>query len=112
MEAIDAGAWRGRVMQARSRMASRLEFMTPDHHRVRRFTVSELPRRGPLIPTDIATALSLPLETVEGIVEDLERRLFFLVRDADGRVNWAFPVTAEPTAHQLTFSTGERISGA
>ena len=43
---------------------------------------------------------------------ELERRLFFLVRNRVGEVSWAFPVTAEVTPHQLTFPSGERRYGA
>ena len=32
---------------------------------------------------------------------DRERSLFFLVRDGDGAVSWAFPVTAARTPHHL-----------
>ena len=43
---------------------------------------------------------------------ELERRLFFLVRNEEGAVSWAFPVTVDKTPHRLTFSTGERLHGA
>ena len=43
---------------------------------------------------------------------ELERRLFFLVRNRAGEVSWAFPVTAEVTPHQLTFPSGDRRYGA
>jgi hypothetical protein len=46
------------------------------------------------------------------ILDDLERNLFFLVRNAAGAVSWAFPVTADRTPHKLTISTGERLYGA
>jgi len=49
---------------------------------------------------------------VIAILDDLERNLFFLVRDSRGNVSWAFPVTAEITHHQLTFNTGERPHAA
>jgi hypothetical protein len=34
------------------------------------------------------------------------------VRNGRGEVSWAFPVTAEKTAHELRFSTGERCHAA
>jgi len=46
------------------------------------------------------------------ILTDLEKNLFFLVRDPEGNVSWAFPVTTSETPHRLTFSTGEKIFGA
>ena len=37
---------------------------------------------------------------------------FMRIRNPDGEVSWAFPVTSDPTPHQLQFSTGEQIFGA
>jgi hypothetical protein len=95
-------------------MQNRLAFMTPNHHAVRNFLVRELPRNGgrPLRPMQIAEALRLSIWLTENLLEDLERHLFFLVRDARGNVSWAFPVTSDRTPHQLRFSTRERIWGA
>lgn len=96
-----------------ARMKSRLAFMSPDHHIVRDFVVRELPRQdSPISPLRIAQTTSLTLQTVAGVLTELEKNLFFLVRDSDGNVNWAFPVTTSQTAHRLTFSTGEKIFGA
>jgi hypothetical protein len=94
-------------------MSDRLAFMTPHHHAVRNFVVQELPRHAaPLSPTQIVRSLRLDVKHVGDLIEDLERHLFFLVRDARNEVSWAFPVTSDPTPHRLRFSTGERISGA
>lgn len=105
--------WRELLAQAPGRIARRLDFMTEDHHRVRYFVVRELPRLGkPITPEVIAAALGLPLERTNTILDQLEERLFFHVRDEDGAVNWAFPVTAEETPHRLVFNTGERLYAA
>ena len=95
-------------------MDDRLTFMTPRHHAVRNLVVRELPRNHgrPLSPAQIASALALNVELVISILDDLERRLFFLVRDGRGNVSWAFPVTSDPTPHRLRFGTGESIFGA
>jgi hypothetical protein len=96
-----------------ARMATRLAFMTRDHHKVRDFVVRELPSQGrPLSPAQIAQGTGLPLQKVSAIVAQLEQNLFFLVRDRQGNVSWAFPVTTYQTPHRLRFSTGERIFGA
>lgn len=96
-----------------ARMASRLAFMSRNHHSVRDFAVRELPRQDrPLSPVQIAQVTGLPLENVSAILKDLEKNLFFLVRDPEGNVSWAFPVTTSETPHRLTFSTGEKIFGA
>jgi len=93
-------------------MSDHLAIMTPHHHAVRNFVVRELPRQGaPLSPTQIARSLRLDVKHVADLIEDLERHLFFLVRNARGEVSWAFPVTSDRTPHQLRFSTGERIFG-
>jgi len=96
-----------------ARMKSRLAFMTSEHHVVRDFVVREMPRQGsPMTPAGIASVTGLDAQKVSAILPDLERNLFFLVRDADGNVSWAFPVTTAVTAHRLGFSTGEKIFGA
>jgi len=91
-----------------------LAFMTPLHHAVRNFVVRELPRNGgkPLRPSQIARAIGASPAVVAGLLDELERHLFFLVRNRLGNVSWAFPVTCDRTPHRLRFSTGERIFGA
>ncbi len=87
--------------------------MSEDHHRVRNFVVTELPRTGePLGLASISRHLNLSLAQVRVLVEELERGLFFLVRNAQGAVSWAFPVTVDETPHHLAFSTGERLNAA
>jgi hypothetical protein len=94
-------------------MASRLAFMSADHHTVRDFVVREMPRqRQPISPRQIAAGTGLGIAEVVRIVSDLEKNLFFLVRNAASNVSWAYPVTAERTAHHLSFSTGEKTFGA
>ena len=96
-----------------AQMASRLAFMTRDHHAVRDLVVREMPRqRRPLPAQDIASVTGLESGKVGALLSELEKRLFFLVRDSRGNVDWAFPVTTTVTPHRLEFSTGERISGA
>jgi len=95
-------------------MEDRLAFLTPQHHSVRNFVVRELPRNEgrPLRPGQIAQGTGRDLPVVQDLLDELERNLFFLVRNAAGDVSWAFPVTSDRTPHRLTFSTGERIFGA
>ena len=110
----DAGEFRKEVAHAHHQPSTGLSFMTPEHHRVRNFAVTELPRSGgkPLSAQTISARLSLPLTQVVAILEDLQRHLFFLVLNAAGEVSWAYPVTSEPTPHQLRFSSGERTYAA
>jgi hypothetical protein len=95
-------------------MEGRLAFLTPRHHSVRNFVVRELPRNGgmPLRPGQISDGTGIELPVVEKLLGELERNLFFLVRNSAGDVSWAFPVTSDHTPHRLRFNTGERIFGA
>src|SRR3974390_2244241 len=96
-----------------TQMASRLAFMSRDHHTVRDFVVRELPRQDrPLSPIQIAQVTGLGPRNVSAILSELERNLFFLVLDSEGSVSWAFPVTTSKTPHRLTFSTAGYIFGA
>ena len=105
--------WETSVRNATIKMRQRLDFMTPDHHAVRNFVVSGLARfQRPLPIVEIAAQVELPSSRVQAIVEELERNLFFLVRNSGGDVAWAFPLTADRTAHQLRISTGQNAFGA
>jgi len=111
---IPAERWRQHLTQAQHNTAMAFSFMTSDHHLVRNFVVSELPRNHskPLGPEGIAQRLRLPLSRVSTILEELQKHLFFLVRNQAGEVSWAFPVTVERTPHRLSFSSGERVFAA
>lgn len=105
--------WESHLAKAPEHGQTRLSFMTEDHHRVRYFVVRELPKIGQAIqPEFIARQLDLPLAQVNIILDELERHLFFLVRNEQGAVSWAFPVTVDQTPHHLTFSSGEQIYAA
>lgn len=105
--------WERGLDQAPEKCEARLAFMSDEHHRVRYHAVEQIARRGqPLAPSQIAEDLDLPPTRVAEILDELERNLFFLVRNGEGNVSWAFPVTVDPTPHRLVFSTGERLHGA
>jgi hypothetical protein len=111
--AIPQATWKEHLTQISQHSQTRLSFMTGAHHRVRYFVVKELAdKQKPIEPEFISKALNMPLAQVTGILEELERKLFFLVRDEQGAVAWAYPVTVETTPHRLNFSTGERLYGA
>ncbi len=115
---ISSEAWKQALEKAPGRIAPRLAFMGEEHHLVRNFVVRRLPAAGPegLSPEFIARELRLSPGRCESLLDDLERNLFFLVRDPSGKgnpnVTWAFPVTVEPTPHRIRFSTGESTYGA
>ena len=122
LKGVDSGVieepeatWEEHLARAPEEFQKLLRFMSEEHHRVRYYVVEELPRCGrPLAPEAIARALGLSEARVKAILEELEKNLFFLVRDEDGAVSWAFPVTVTGTGtpHHLHFSTGERLDAA
>lgn len=98
-----------RALEEAARAPSpRLDFMTAAHHRVRDAAVLGIAKRGrALSPADLSDTTGLDVRAVERLIEELESRLFFLVRNGASEVSWAFPVTSEPTPHRVRFSTGE-----
>jgi hypothetical protein len=92
---------------------SDLAFMTPDHQLVRDFMVREMPRfNKPLSPETIAAEVHLPLDRVHSLLDYLEHAMMFLFRNAAGAITWGYPVTVEKTAHQVAFSSGEKLYAA
>ncbi len=105
--------WVQHVQQRATELPELLDFMSKDHHLIRYFVVRELPRLAkPIPPEHIAEKCGLPFSETTAILDDLEKNLFFLVRNDKGEVLWAYPVSADKTPHQLTFSSGEKINAA
>jgi hypothetical protein len=105
--------WQQEVARSARASQKSLIFMKAEHHRVRDFVVREMPRLAqPTPPETIAQSLNMELERVVSIVDELEKNMSFLFRDEQGAVTWAYPVTAEPTPHRITFSSGEQIYAA
>ena len=110
---IPQATWKQSLEQALKHTQSRLNFMTHTHHQIRYFVVKELVvRQKPIEPELISEKLNIPISQVNILLDELERKLFFLVRNEQGAVVWAYPVTVETTPHQLSFSSGERLYGA
>jgi len=109
-----AAEWQKHLANAAPNIRRRLDFMTPQHHAVRNFVVTAIPQhRGkPIAPEEIAQQLKIDVERLSEILTELERHLFFLVRNGAGQVSWAFPVTTDRTAHRVRFETGERTFAA
>jgi hypothetical protein len=111
--AISEDTWKRHLAQVPQHSHDRLAFMAERHHRVRYFAVSELARLGkPVTPPHISASLKLPLGEVNSILLELEEHLFFLARNEEGAVIWAYPMTVEPTPHRLSFSSGEKLYAA
>jgi hypothetical protein len=105
--------WQREIAAIPARVEMVMGFMTEDHHRVRNFVVTEIPRvAAPISPGTIAAVLDLPPERVAAILDDLEKHMVFLYRSDRGEVEWAYPATAASTPHHAAFSTGERLDAA
>ena len=110
---IPQATWKQELAQIPQHSQTRLNFMTHTHHQIRYFVVKEMViRQKPIEPELISEKLSIPLERVNFLQEELERKLFFLVRNEQGAVAWAYPITVETTPHKLSFASGERLYGA
>ena len=110
---VPSAIWESPVRQAAKHNEAHFAFMSPEHHRSRNLVVRALPRLGkPLTPEWIARELNLPIEKVVALLDDLEKHLTFLFRNAEGAVAWAYPVTVAETPHRVTLSTGEQVYAA
>jgi len=105
--------WEKQIAQGKKKYAEHLAFMSGEHRLVHHFVVRELPLAAkPLSPEFIANALNIPMQRVISILDDLESHMTFIFRNADGSVEWAYPVTVEKTPHRVTFLTGETLYAA
>jgi hypothetical protein len=93
--------------------AAALGGLDDEQRRVHHFVVRSLPAIGkPMAPDFIAERLGMGEAAVVAILDELERRLIFLFRPGGREIVWAYPLSAEPTPHRLTFSTGEKLWAA
>jgi hypothetical protein len=110
---IPSFLWKGIISRRAKGVEMSLGFMSENHHLVRDFVVREIPFLGkPIAPEYVAQQLNLPVDQVNEILEELEKRLTFLFRNEQGAVTWAYPVTVASTPHHVTFSTGEQVQAA
>ncbi len=105
--------WEKQIKKTRQKVTKAMAFMSPDHRRVHHYVVRELPRiGGPLEAERVARDLVLSVERTIEILQDLEKHLTFLVRNEQGQVVWAYPVTVEKTPHRISFGSGEQLYSA
>lgn len=110
---IPLATWKQQLIQVPQHVQPRLSFMTDAYHQIRYFVVKEMANvQEPIGPEYISKMLKIPLGSVKQILEELEKNLFFLVRNDRGAVSWAFPVTVESTPHKMVFSSGEHLYAA
>jgi hypothetical protein len=113
IQEVPEATWKSHLTQIPQHSGARLGFMTDAHHQVRYFVVKEIVNtQKPIEAEFISEKLKIPLERVKMILEELEKKLFFLIRNEKGAVAWAYPVTVEPTPHKLIFNTGEQLYAA
>jgi hypothetical protein len=87
--------------------------LEPDQRRLQHFAVREIPRRREAISPEVfAAELDLSLDEVRMILDELERRMTFLCRRGGDDVNWAYPVTADETPHQVRIDGCAAFSAA
>ena len=95
----------GKARKERARLAS---IRSEEHHLVHDFVTRQIPQVGePISPELIGQQLKMPIDRVNAILDELEKKLI-LYREGQGAVVWSYPVTAAKTPHHLTFSTGEQ----
>ncbi len=101
--------WQRVISSTAQKERARLASVRSETHRlVHDFVVRELPRVGePLWPELIGQKLTMPVDRVNALLDELEKKLV-LFRYEHGAVVWAYPATADKTPHHLTFSTGEQ----
>jgi hypothetical protein len=65
--------WDSDLLEAAAGSGARLDFLSKEHHLLRNFVVSELPRVGrPISAVSISRQLDLPLQRIDAILEELE----------------------------------------
>jgi hypothetical protein len=101
------------MVQRDARKLARRPMLEPDQRRVQHFAVREIPRRRtPIAPEVFAQELDLPASEVSQILDELELRMTYICRRGGESVNWAYPVTAEETPHQVRIDGGAAFSAA
>ncbi len=105
--------WQRIMAREARRSAGGIGWMTPGHHRVRDFAVTEMVRTGKaLSPAQITAGTGLGAGQVHRLVGELERGKTFLYRSDGTNVDWAYPAAAAVTPHRVRFVSGESLYAA
>ena len=105
--------WEKQIEKAKHKVNRSIRFMSQEHRLVHHFVVREMPRvGGPISAEMVARELDIPLERIRELLQELEEHLTFLVKNSQGEVVWAYPVTVEKTPHAITFGSGEQLYAA
>ena len=110
---IPESTWKQQLIHIPQHCQARLNFMTGAHHQIRYFVVKEMAiRQKPIEAELISQELNISLEQVKVMLKELQEKLFFLVRNDQDAVIWAYPVTVETTPHRLRLVSGECLYAA
>ncbi len=110
---LPAALWRRLIERAADRIRTAGRRLGSEHRAVQHYAVREIARfPEPLPPAAIAAGTGIAEADVVAILAELEKRMTYLWRDPQGRVTWAYPVTAESTPHHMAFTSGERLDAA
>jgi len=105
--------WRRLLTATARRLGAEVAQVSDRELRVRAAAVTEVARGGRAVSAQaIAAGLELPLDVVVADLGELDRRLIYLHRDANGAVEWAYPVTAARTPHRVRLGGAEPIGAA
>jgi hypothetical protein len=87
--------------------------LSDENRALHRFLVTQLPAAAePLTTGWIGQKQGIPASHVVEQLVQLGERKALIARNDDGDVTWVYPVTVEPTAHHLSFRSGERLYAA
>lgn len=110
---VPRALWRRIVAAEARRSADGIGWMTPEHHRLRDFVVTEIVRTGKaLSPAQVAAGTGLDGDRVAVLTGELERGKTFLYRSDGINVDWAYPAAAAVTPHRVRFTSGETLYAA
>lgn len=113
MVGVPSFLWEKQIEKVKHKVNRSTRFMSQEHRLVHHFVVREMPRvGGPISAEMVARKLDMPLERIRELLQELEEHLTFLVKNSQGDVVWAYPVTVEKTPHALTFGSGEQLYAA
>jgi uncharacterized protein YqjF (DUF2071 family) len=87
--------------------------LSEDERGLHHFIVKTIMDTGKPVPLElIAQKRNMPLTQVKDIVDKLESFKMYFFRYEDEKINWAYPVTAAATPHQIFFSPNKQVSAA
>ena len=110
---LPAAVGRRRAAAVAKRARSIMEELSDENRALHRFLVTELPVVGAPLTTEwIGGERGVPASNVAEQLDELGERKALIARNRDGDVTWAYPVAVEPTAHHLSFRSGERLYAA